>query len=109
MFHRHAVGFCRTSFLVCLASDRHSIFFTGLLPSLLITLSFAAFLNIYSLWHFRNEHRQTDQAFRDTDCEFSSIFRNVLDGILIADDGVVFGRKSSSDDYPAMLPERIDR
>ena len=26
------------------------------------------------------------QAFRDTDCEFSSIFRNVLDGILIADD-----------------------
>ena len=67
------------------AYDRHSIFFTGLVPSLLITLSFAAFLNIYSLWHFRNEHRQTDQAFRDTDCEFSSIFRNVLDGILIAD------------------------
>lgn len=67
------------------AYDRHSIVFTGLVPSLLITLSFAAFLNIYSLWHFRNEHRQTDQAFRDTDCEFSSIFRNVLDGILIAD------------------------
>jgi PAS domain S-box-containing protein len=68
------------------AYDRHSVSFTGLIPSLLITLSFAAFLNIYSLWHFRTEHQQTDRSFRDTDCEFSSIFRNVLDGILIADD-----------------------
>jgi PAS domain S-box-containing protein len=68
------------------AYDRRSVSFTGLIPSLLITLSFAAFLNIYSLWHFRTEHQQTDRSFRDTDCEFSSIFRNVLDGILIADD-----------------------
>ncbi|MBS1867824.1 MAG: PAS domain-containing protein, partial [Acidobacteria bacterium] len=27
-----------------------------------------------------------DQAFRDTACEFSSIFQNVLDGVLIVDD-----------------------
>jgi PAS domain S-box-containing protein len=68
------------------AYDRHSMLFPELIPSLLVTLGFAAFLNIHSLCHFRNEHRQTDQAFRDTDCEFSSVFRNVLDGILIADD-----------------------
>jgi PAS domain S-box-containing protein len=48
-------------------------------------LIFATFLNAYSLWRFHNEHREADQAFRDTDCEFSSIFWNVLDGILIAD------------------------
>jgi PAS domain S-box-containing protein len=67
------------------AFNNHSIFSVTLVPSLVVALSFAAFLNIYSLWHFRNEHRQTDQAFRDTDCEFSSIFQNVLDGILIVD------------------------
>ncbi len=67
--------------------DRRSILFPELIPSLVIALGFAAYLNIRSLCHFRNEHRQTEQAFRDTDCEFSSIFRNVLDGILIADDG----------------------
>ena len=68
------------------AYNHHSIFATSLVPLLLLALSFAAFLNIYSLWYFRNEHRQTDQAFRDADCEFSSIFQNVLDGILIVDD-----------------------
>ncbi len=65
--------------------NRYSLPATNLAPSLLLALTFAAFLNLYSLWYFRNEHRETDQAFRDTDCEFSSIFRNVLDGILIAD------------------------
>jgi PAS domain S-box-containing protein len=67
------------------AYNFHSISATSLVPLLLIALSFAAFLNLYSLWYFRSEHREADQAFRDTDCEFSSIFRNVLDGILIAD------------------------
>jgi PAS domain S-box-containing protein len=67
------------------AYDYHSMSVTNLVPLLLVGLSFAAFLNLYSLWFFRNEHRQADRAFRDTDCEFSSIFRNVLDGILIAD------------------------
>ena len=56
---------------------------TTLVLLLLAGLAFAAILNLYSLWFFRNEHRQADQAFRDTDCEFSSIFQNVLDGILI--------------------------
>jgi PAS domain S-box-containing protein len=76
-------GFLSLSFF---AYGRHSILSASLIPTLLVTLSFAAFLNIYSLWHFRNEHREVDQAFRDTDCEFASIFGNVLDGILIADD-----------------------
>jgi PAS domain S-box-containing protein len=77
-----SIGFLCLSLL---AYSHHSISVTALFPSLLIALSFAAFLNLYSLWFFRNEHRQVDQAFRDTDCEFSSIFRNVLDGILITD------------------------
>lgn len=68
-----------------LAYSHHPYPVTGLVPFLLIALSLAASLNLYSLWRFRNEHRQADQAFRDTDCEFSSIFRNVLDGIVIAD------------------------
>jgi PAS domain S-box-containing protein len=63
----------------------HSVFAASLVPLLLIALIFAAFLNIYSLWNFGNEHRETDRAFRDTDREFSSIFQNVLDGILILD------------------------
>jgi len=67
------------------AHNYRTIFFTGLVPSLLVALSFAIYLNIYSLWHLRRQHRQADQAFRDTDCEFSSIFQNVLDGIVIAD------------------------
>jgi PAS domain S-box-containing protein len=61
----------------------HTIFATSLVPSLLVALSFAVFLNIYSLWHLRRQHWQADQAFRNTDCEFSSIFQNVIDGILI--------------------------
>ena len=77
-----SVGFLCLSLF---AYNHDSIFATRLVPSLLVALSFAAFLNIYSLWYFRNEHQQTDQAFRDTDCEFSSIFQNVLDGILILD------------------------
>ena len=68
---------------VSLFAYYHTIFATSLVPSLLVALSFAIFLNIYSLWHLRRQHRQADQAFRDTDCEFSSIFQNVLDGILI--------------------------
>jgi len=65
------------------AYNYHSMAVTTLVLLLLAGLTFAAILNLYSLWFFRNEHRQADQAFRDTDCEFSSIFQNVLDGILI--------------------------
>jgi PAS domain S-box-containing protein len=71
--------------LCVFAYDRQTKLSPGVVPSLLVTLSFAVFLNIYSLWFFRSQHRQADQAFRNTDCEFSSIFRNVLDGIVIAD------------------------
>ncbi len=78
-----SIGFLCLSLL---AYSHHSISGASLIPALLFTLIFAIFLNVYSLWRFRNEHREAHQAFRDTDCEFSSIFRNVLDGILIADD-----------------------
>jgi PAS domain S-box-containing protein len=57
--------------------------------SIVIALVVAIFLTTYSLFHLRSTHRATVQAFRDTDCEFSSIFHNVLDGILILDDGGV--------------------
>jgi PAS domain S-box-containing protein len=55
----------------------------GLVPSLLVVLLFAVFLIIYSLWRLHREHGEADRAFLNTDCEFSSIFHNVLDGILI--------------------------
>ena len=57
-----------------------------LVPSLLAALSVAVFLNFYLLWHLRRENQEADLAFRETDCESSSIFENVLDGILIVDD-----------------------
>jgi len=65
--------------------NHHTIIAANLVPSLVVALIFAVFLNIYSFWHLRREHREVDQAFRDTDCEFSSIFQNVLDGVLIVD------------------------
>jgi PAS domain S-box-containing protein len=74
--------------LLCMslfAYNYRAIFAANLVPSLLAALSAAVFLNFYSLWHLRRENREADQAFRDTDCEFSSIFQNVLDGILIVD------------------------
>ena len=77
-----SIGFLCVSLF---AYNYHTILATGLVPSLLVALSFAIFLNIYSLWHLRRQHQQADQAFRDTDCEFSSIFQNVLDGIMIVD------------------------
>ena len=67
------------------AYNYYAFFAVNLVPSLLVALSFTVFLNFYSLWHLRREHRKTDRAFRYTDCEFSSIFQNVLDGILIVD------------------------
>lgn len=67
------------------AYNYRAVFAASLVPSLLVALSVVVFLNFYALWYLRREHRETDQAFRDTDCEFSSIFENVLDGILIVD------------------------
>ena len=74
--------------LLCLsffAYNYRAFYAASLVPSLLAALTFAVFLNIYWLWHLRRDHRETDQAFRATDCESSSIFQNVLDGILIVD------------------------
>jgi PAS domain S-box-containing protein len=68
------------------AGNYHASLVANLIPSLLAALSFAVFLNVYSVWLCRTEHREADKAFRYTDCEFSSIFQNVLDGILIVDD-----------------------
>ena len=67
------------------AYNYRPVFAASLVPFLLAGLAFAVFLNLYSLWHLRREHREADQAFRATDSEFSSIFQNVLDGILIVD------------------------
>lgn len=75
--------------LLCLSLVDYSyppFFSAGLIPSLLAALSFAVFLNIYAFWHLRRDHREADLAFRNTDREFSSIFQNVLDGVLIVDD-----------------------
>ena len=74
--------------LLCLsffAYNYRAFYAESLVPSLLAALTFAVFLNIYSLWYLRRDHQETDQAFRATDCESSSIFQNVLDGILIVD------------------------
>ena len=75
--------------LLCLslfAYNSHPFTVRDLIRLLLVALTFAAFLNVYYLWLFRSEYRKADKAFQDTDREFSSIFRNVIDGILIADD-----------------------
>jgi PAS domain S-box-containing protein len=77
-----SVGFLCVSLF---AYNYHTIFAASLVPTLLVALSFAIFLNIYSLRRLRKEYREADQAFRATDCEFSSIFQNVLDGILLVD------------------------
>jgi PAS domain S-box-containing protein len=66
-------------------NTNHSHFTKLLLPALLVAMAFAVFLTACSIWYLRMQHQGTDQAFRDTDCEFSSIFQTVLDGILIVD------------------------
>lgn len=71
---------------VALALDIHSpTLAPSLVPILAVALALALCLAAFSLWSVRSEHRSTDQAFRNTDCEFASIFRNVLDGIFILD------------------------
>ena len=74
-------------FVLSLRSEIYRSRFSEIFVScLLVALASAVFLNIYSLWQARHEHAQTDRAFRNADSEFSSIFHNVLDGILILDD-----------------------
>jgi PAS domain S-box-containing protein len=86
----------------------HPSFAVSLVPSLLLALSFAVFLNIYSFWHLRREHREADQAFRDTDSEFSSIFHNVLDGILLVDNaGICLDANPAAGEILRCLPTQV--
>jgi PAS domain S-box-containing protein len=64
-------------------SPNYGHFDKVLLPALFVAMGFAVFLTAYSLWNLRAQHQGSDRAFRNADCEFSSIFQNVLDGILI--------------------------
>jgi PAS domain S-box-containing protein len=75
-----SIGVLSVSFALNIYGSRLA---ADLLPTISIALTCAVFLAVCSSWYFLKEHRRTDQAFRDTDCEFSSIFQNVLDGILI--------------------------
>lgn len=75
-----SIGLFSVSFAVNIYGSRLAV---GLVPTIFVVLTCAVSLAVCSSWYLRNEHQRTDQAFRDTDCEFSSIFQNVLDGILI--------------------------
>src|SRR5262245_61826042 len=58
----------------------------ALIPILLVAQSLTICRMAYVLRFFWAEHKKTDRAFCETDCEATSIFQNVLDGILILDD-----------------------
>jgi PAS domain S-box-containing protein len=74
-------------FLFSLRSDIYGSRFSSILvPALLVALAMAVFLNISSLLNARKKQRESDYAFHKADCEFTSIFQHVLDGILILDD-----------------------
>jgi PAS domain S-box-containing protein len=75
-----SIGVLSVSFALNIYGSRLA---ADLVPTISIALTCAVFLAVCSSWYFLKEHRRTDQAFRNTDCEFSSIFQNVLDGILI--------------------------
>src|SRR5215467_599668 len=102
---------CTSVALLCVslyAYNYKPVFSVSLVPSLAIALSFAIFLNIYSFVNLRSEHRQADQAFRDTDCEFSSIFQNVLDGVLIVDnEGICLDANPAASEILACSHDRI--
>src|ERR1700676_1767390 len=81
------VLFASLGFLVVSAfpNSNRSHFYKALLPVLFVAMIFAVFLTAYSLWNLRAQHQGSDRAFRNAECEFSSIFQNALDGILIVD------------------------
>jgi PAS domain S-box-containing protein len=58
---------------------------SALLPILLVAQGLTICLTTYVLWFLWIEYKKTDRAFCDTDCEATSIFQNVLDGIIIVD------------------------
>jgi PAS domain S-box-containing protein len=59
-----------------------TVFEVMILFGLVVTVTIATF----ALSNLRSQQRRAEQAFQDTDSEFSSIFHNVLDGVLIVDD-----------------------
>jgi PAS domain S-box-containing protein len=69
--------------LAILLNPNYSCYNRLLLPALPVAMTYAVSLTAWSLWKLRAQQQRSDQAFRNTDCEFSSIFQNVLDGILI--------------------------
>ena len=72
--------------LAILANSPNGRYNKMLLPALSVALTFAVLLAARSFWRLRAEHQGSEWAFRNVDCEFSSIFENVLDGILIVND-----------------------
>ena len=56
-----------------------------LVPTLVVALALTMGVGGYALWCLWTEHRKSDQAFSATSCESTSIFNNVLDGVLILD------------------------
>ena len=78
-----ALGLLLTSLSLTLHTARLSAVFMG---GVLVALVLAISLTSYSLKNSWSKHRTVERAFHDADCEFSSIFQNVLDGILIVDD-----------------------
>ena len=77
-----SIGFlCFATF----AHDQYPNITEHLTTSIVITLCVAIFLNTYALHKVRREHRAADLAFQNIDSEFSSIFRNILDAVLIVD------------------------
>src|SRR5215470_8843345 len=49
---------------------------SALLPILLVAQGLTICLTTYVLWFLRIEHKKTDRAFCNTDCEATSIFQN---------------------------------
>jgi len=78
-----SVAFLALAILVNPGNGRYN---KMLLPALSLALTFAVLLAARSLWKLRAQQQGADWAFRNVDCEFSSIFENVLDGILIIND-----------------------
>jgi PAS domain S-box-containing protein len=77
-----AAGFLLTSILVRVWRPTYS---PRLVPILFLALVTAACEGAYRIWYVWTEHRNSDRAFFAASMESTSIFENVLDGILIID------------------------
>jgi hypothetical protein len=50
--------------LAIFAYGRRSDFSAAFVPALVVALTFAILLNVYSFWFLRREHQEADQAFQ---------------------------------------------